>query len=288
MNKKLKKINLGMLLIFISYHSFANTSYFLNYDETISLSPEKTQNELPLLPTLCQSREKGLWDLCFSIVKDSENRDDREYRAKSIKLKNTGGNPTFPPTGWMIGRDFEFQFEDLAQSDLGLLVWDMPMERDSSGHLMLMTFLPRKVIPSVQYESENKIKLTLPTEETVIFDASTKEIKSGVLKEGTLKVNSQGVALRPSLTYTGSGLVLVASRVANYPVGDEFINGQKRQARNLADIFYNGTRLCQIPVKDLWYTDYSKNGQVLMKPGFGDDQKLIAFIEKKCKTKISL
>lgn len=259
-----------------------------NYDETISTVPEKIQNELPLFPTLCQSREKGLWDLCFSITKDSDNRDEREYRAKYFKLRNSGGNRTIPQTGWMVGRDFEFQFEDLAQSDLGLLIWDMPDDYENHGHLMLMTFLPRKVVPSVQYESENKIKVTLPTEETVIFDALTKEILSGALREETIKTNANGVALRPAITYQGTGLVLVASRVANYPVGDEFIKTAKRQARNNADVIYRGKTICQIPVKDLWHTDYNKNGQVLLKDVFATDEKLVGYIEKKCKTKILL
>lgn len=288
MKKSLCAIALSSLVLLSTHATQSSLNFSTNYDETVSTIPEKIQNELPLYPTLCQSREKGLWDLCFSIIKDSDNRDEREYRAKYFKVRNTGGNPTFPSTGWMVGRDFEFQFEDLAQSDLGLLVWDMPDDYDNHGHLMLMTFLPRKVIPSIQYESENKIKVTLPTEEVVVFDAVTKEIRSGVLKEGPLKTNSSGVALRPAITYQGTGLVLVASRVANYPVGDELVSSSKRQARNNADVIYKGKTLCQIPVKDLWYTDHNKNGQVLLKDPYASDDKLIAFIEKKCKTKISL
>lgn len=285
-----KNFTLSILLSLINLSVGASSlGYFsADYDETLSNPPEKIQNELPLFPTLCQGREKGLWDLCFSIIKDSDNRDEREYRPKYFKIRNNGGNPTFPPTGWMVGRDFEFQFEDLAQSDLGLLVWDMPDDYDNHGHMMLMIFLPRKVIPSVQYESENKIKVTLPTEETVIFNANTKEIISGVLKESPLKTNSNGVAQRPGVNYTGNGLVIVASRVANYPVGDEFTAASKRQARNYADIIYRGKTLCQIPVKDLWYTDYNKNGQVLLKDPYASDDKLVSFIEKKCKTKITL
>ncbi len=281
------KIFRSLLFMFV-FNILVNAQASINYDETISAYPEKTNNELPLLPTLCQSREKGLWDLCFSITKDSDIRDDREYRAKSFKLRNSGGNPTFPQTGWMVGRDFEFQFEDLAQSDLSLLVWDMPDDYESHGHLMLMTFLPRKVVPSVQYESVNKIKVTLPTEEIVIFDANSKEIISGALKEGPVKINSNGISLRPSITYIGKGLAIVASRVANYPVGDELVASTKRQARNNADIIYSGKTICQIPVKDLWVTDSSKKGQVLLKSQFATDASLISFIEKKCKTKISL
>lgn len=288
MKKTLSALALSTLFTYSTLANHSSFHFTTNYDETVSTLPEKVQNELPLTPTLCQSREKGLWDLCFSIVKDSDNRDEREYRAKYFKIRNSGGNPTFPQKGWMVGRDFEFQFEDLAQSDLGLLVWDMPDDYDSHGHLMLMAFLPRKVIPSVQYESENKIKVTLPTEEVVVFDAVTKEIRSGVLKEEPVKTNSNGVALRPGISYQGTGLVLVASRVANYPVGDELVASSKRQARNNADVIYKGKTLCQIPVKDLWYTDYNKKGQVLLKDPYASDDKLIAFIEKKCKTKIIL
>lgn len=258
-----------------------------NYDETISTNPEKVQNELPILPTLCVSKEKGLWDLCFSVIKDADEIEERELRAKSIKLRNQGGNPTFPQTGWMVGRDFEFNFEDIAQSDLNMIVWDMPDDYDSNGHMMMMTFIPRQVIPSVRYESLNKIKVTLPTSEEITFDARTKEIIGGVITEGKVATDSGGRALRPSMKYTGKGLAIVASRVGNFPVGDELV-GTQRTARNKADIIYNQKTICQLPVKDLWFTDYSKKGQVLLRPEFATDKALIEYIEKKCKTKISL
>lgn len=245
-------------------------------------------NELPILPTLCISKEKGLWDLCFSVIKDADRIQDRELRAKSIKLRNQGGNPTFPQTGWMVGRDFEFNFEDIAQSDLNMIVWDMPDDYDSNGHMMMMmTFIPRQVIPSVRYESLNKIIVTLPTSEEITFDARTKEIIGGVITEGKVATDSSGRALRPSMKYTGKGLAIVASRVGNFPVGDELVDTQ-RTARNKADIIYNQKTICQLPVKDLWFTDYAKKGQVLLRPEFSTDKALIEYIEKKCKTKISL
>lgn len=244
-----------------------------NYDETISTNPEKVQNELPILPTLCVSKEKGLWDLCFSVIKDADEIEERELRAKSIKLRNQGGNPTFPQTGWMVGRDFEFNFEDIAQSDLNMIVWDMPDDYDSNGHMMMMTFIPRQVIPSVRYESLNKIKVTLPTSEEITFDARTKEIIGGVITEGKVATDSGGRALRPSMKYTGKGLAIVASRVGNFPVGDELV-GTQRTARNKADIIYNQKTICQLPVKDLWFTDYSKKGQVLLRPEFATDKAL--------------
>ncbi len=276
----MKKILIA-LSIFINQYAFSH-----DYDETISIPPEKINNELPILPTLCKSKDKSLWDTCYSIVKESEDRNLRELRIKSFKLKNPGGNKSFPPTGFLTGRDFEFNFEDLAQSDLSLLVWDIPTERDSSGHLMLMTFIPRKVIPSVKYESINKLIVTLPTNETVTYDAFSKEILSGVLTEKPLQTDKNGNALRPRIGYVGSGLVIIASRLANYPVGDEFVS--KKPAKNLADIVYNQKLICRIPVKNLWYTDYQKGGQVLLKPEFSEDKPLISYIEKTCKVKLDI
>jgi hypothetical protein len=161
------------------------------FDETIIQSPIKESNEEILYSTSCRTRDHSRWDVCFSV------RPDESRLMKSFKFTNYGDNDMVPMSGFGIGRDFEFNFEGLARSDMNLLVWDAPDESESHAHLKLLTFFPRDVMPAVRYESDadkDIVIVTLPTREEVIFNGKTREVISGVLKEGPIRQSSNGAA----------------------------------------------------------------------------------------------
>jgi hypothetical protein len=255
-----------IFLIFISNTSWAN------FDETKIQIPLKDSNKEKLLPTVCRTNENEIWDLCSSII--AENHE----MPKNFKIINLGENNTVPHSGNMIGREFTFMFQDMARSDLGLLVWDIPDENTNHGHLKLMMFFPRKVLPAINYNSEkNTITVTLPTREEVIFNSETKEIISGALKEAPIEQDNTGNAISPLVAYSGTGVVVEAHRLNEYPVGS---------IKTMATIKKSGHPDCLVPVNELWFTDEKKGGNVYFNKNFVTDSAFDQFIKSRCKFSI--
>lgn len=271
MNTKKITILITSLLVSMAI----NARVIIDHDETVVQAPLKDSNEEPLMGTVCRTRDHLRWDYCM-------NRDeDNNELMKSFKFTNYGGNPSVPMGGFAVGREFEFMFEDLARSDLGLLIWDSPSEVESHGHLKLMNFFPREVLPAVRFESsadKDEVIVTLPTREEVVFHGKTKEILSGALKEGPLKVDGSGAAVTPDVQYVGSGVVVETSALADWPVGLAASSAGK-----YAIIKKKGFKNCSVPIKELWYTDMSKGGNVFFNKKYITDIAFDSFLKKRCK-----
>lgn len=256
--------------------SLAHAQVISEFDETKIQAPFKDSNEKNLTSTICKTRDHERWDVCFNKF------DNDQEQMKSFTFTNWGENKIVPKSGFGIGRSFEFMFEDFARSDLGLLIWDSPDEVESHGHLKLMMFFPRLILPSIRYVSDSDkdiVIVTLPTKEEVVFNGKTREVLAGVLSESPIKQDDEGNALNPGINYTGSGIVVEADRLNDYPVGFNAQNGKN----NYATIRKKGYKDCKIAVKELWYTDDSKGGNVFFNKKYMTDKAFDQLLKSRCK-----
>lgn len=249
---------------------------FADYDETQISKPQKDSDELSLGPTICRTRTHLRWDVCYRKITD-----DIESMI-SFRFDNNGPNTIVPTPGFGVGRSYEFMFEDFARSDLGLLVWDMPDEVESHGHLKLMMFFPRTNLWSVNYQSDDHkdvVNVTTPNGEKIVFNGKTKEIVDGVLKEYPMAQDAEGNGLEPKFDYTGNGVLLWAHRLNDYPVGVAKTAADKNQK---AYIQKKGKKLCSVKASDLWFTDSTKGGNVFFNKKYVTDQEFDKYVQKKC------
>jgi hypothetical protein len=264
----------SLYIVLVTFLAAISPYALSQFDETLIQPPSKDSNEQALRPLICRSGSNSLWDLCSILLPNNDEM------AKSFYIMNSGENKIVPHSGFGIGRSFEFKFEDFARSDLSLLVWDTPDSNDSHGHLKLMTFFPREILPAIRFESraENDVVIvTLPTREEVSFNAKTMEVVGGVFNETPMEQDQNGDAINPGVTYTGKGVVVEADRINDYPVGVA-AQGNK----NIATISKQGYKTCKIPVKDLWYTDNKKGGKVFFNKKYVTDQAFDKLLKKKC------
>ncbi len=259
------------LSLFIS--TAISTAAFAEFDETQIQAPIKESNEEILYGSTCRSREH--WDICFSVNPQNERT------MKSFKFTNVGGNPTVPQEGgFMVGREFDFGFEGLARSDMNLLIWDAPDENESHGHLKIMYFFPREIMPAIRFDNSqgvNTLIVTLPTREEVVFSADTHEVISGALTEAPIKQTSTGHATAPAVNYKGRGVVVEASALADWPVGFE---GDRASKTVL--IKKVGQKNCIVPGKELFYTDHSKGGNVFFNKKYITDAAFDSYVQSRC------
>lgn len=247
-----------------------STTLRAEFDETMIQAPLRESNEESIYASSCRTRDHLRWDVCYNMDREGN------YSIRSFKFQNSGPNKIVPNEGFGIGREYEFQFEGQARSDLGLLVWDSPDENESHAHLKLMMFFPKEIMPAIRYESDSDkdlVIVTLPTREEVIYNGKTKEIISGVLSEGSIKQTSSGVALSPDVAYKGKGVVIEASAVADWPVGFA--------AKNVS-IKKQGQKTCLVPAKELWYTDEEKGGNVFFNKKLISNEAFDNFLKKRC------
>jgi hypothetical protein len=274
LNNTLKIFSLTAL--FFLDHAYASS--FTPFDETQIQAPYIDSNEQSLQSELCRTRQHSRWDYC------SITNDFGEEQMNRFTFTNWGENKIVVKSQFGVGRDFEFLFESYARSDLGMLIWDAPDQFESHGHLKLMKFFPRLVMPAIRYiaDLEKDIMIvTLPTREEVVFDSQSKVIIGGVLNEAPIKQDVEGNALIPDVTYTGSGVVVEANRLNDYPVGFS-----QKSKNNMATIKKKGHKDCKILAKKLWYTDYNKNGNVFFNKKYSTDKAFDTFLKKECKFSI--
>lgn len=260
--------SIALLTLLISSTAFAE------FDETLIQAPFKESNEAGLYGTSCRTRNHLRWDICYNV-----NQDDSMVE-KSFKFQNNGKNKIVPMEGFGVGREYEFMFEDMARSDLGLLLWDAPDEYESHAHLKMMYFFPREILPAVRYESDadkDLVIVTLPTKEEVVFNGKTKEVISGALVEGPMRQTANGTAVAPDVQYNGSGVVVEASAVADWPVGFE---GDR--ANRIVSIKKKGFKTCLVPGKELWYTDHSRGGNVFFNKKLISNEAFDKFTKARC------
>lgn len=253
------------------FFSLSLTAAEVIFDETIIQVPFKESNEHHLSSTRCLTRNHLFWDVCFAV----DPKDEMLF--KSFKFKNTGVNKIVPMEGFNLGREYEFMFEDLARSDISLLLWDSPDEFESHAHLKIMFFFPRDILPAIRYESD-EIIVTLPTKEEVVYNAKTLEILRGALKEGPIKQNAEGEALAPNVEYTGTGVVIEASALADWPIGFNAINAKK-----IVIIKKKGQKNCLVPASELWFTDSKKGNNVFFNKKLISNEAFDTFLLNRCK-----
>lgn len=269
-----KSLTASFAVLMLTSASLVYSIENLEFDETVITSPLTDSNEEPLYNTVCKTRDHLRWDVCF-------NRDENNIETmKSFKFTNYGENKIVPMSGFGVGRDFEFMFEGFARSDLGLLIWDAPDTVESHAHLKLLNFFPRDVLPAIRYASDSEsdvVIVTLPTKEEVVFNGKTREILSGALTEGPIRQNSDGSAVSPDVSYVGSGVVIETHALADWPVG------VIQQSAKNALIKKQGQKTCSVPVKDLWYTDHDKGGNVFFNKKYVTDVAFDSFLKARCK-----
>jgi len=248
-----------------------------NFSEEILTPPFKNTNELPLLPSGCMSRPKGKgWDVC--VVKKS----DKTEEMTSFKFSNYGPNSIVknPVAGQSyVSRSFEFEFEDQSRAGIQIFVIDSTNGFTSTTTYNQYLFFPRKYLPAIQRVND-ELHVTLPTGEKVIYDAETKQIKSGVLSENVLEelparagcdVRNKpcGRAAKPDpLTYSGEGVVMKLSASGNLPSGTKGMATLKK-----------GDKTCRLPIADYWV---SKNDNFVFNPKYATDSAFDEVLKKKC------
>jgi hypothetical protein len=212
-------------------------------------------------------------------------RTTRRGEIVGFEFSNHGGNRILPPRrdaskNQFYTRDFQFRFDERARQDIHLMVSDWVPSRDRVFHLSevmnsLMLFFPRKFLPAIVNAGERNI-VNLPTGEAIEFDASTKEIRSGVFLEGAVDLNPEGRARKfPGIEYRGKGVLLRVDargkdpRIANnatITIGTPPENCNGGSACNR----------CQVPSKELW----DQNGAVRFK--FSTDAQFEQFLMARC------
>lgn len=94
-------------------------------------------------------------------------------------------------------RDFYFNFPGRNRQEMHLLLVDWPSENGPDVRISKLYFFPRLVVPFVTKISASIDQVTLPNQETVLFDALTHEIKGGAFREKPL--DQKAYALHPNL-----------------------------------------------------------------------------------------
>jgi hypothetical protein len=125
-------------------------------------------------------------------------------------------------------------------------------------------------------------EVTLPNKEVVKFNATTKEIVGGVLSEGPMAQEKNGKAKIVEVKYSGAGVLIRIDKVGELTTGDIDVRGKAVPSPNIAVISKKGQKDCKVPAKDMWYTDYEKQGKVMMKKEYSTDKGINDFILKKC------
>lgn len=242
-----------------------------NHDETMSVPPFKARVESSLRSMPCRSFGNG-YDICRT-----ENGPIEKFM-----LANNGGNNIVKKKEYYINRTFEFSFEDQARSDMQLMISDSPDDFTSHATYSVMVFFPRTYLPSVK-KNGDVLDVTLPNGEKVQYNANTREVIGGVFTETPMAQDERGKAKPPGIKYTGAGVVIRADKSGDLPMGDvEDSQGNRKPSPVIATISKKGFNDCKVPSKDIWYTDYNKGNNVLMKAELATDQGFDDFVRKKC------
>lgn len=243
------------------------------YDETQIVEPFRERADSPLQFNTCRTVSGG-WDQC---------KNDKGA-VEGFKIINHGPNAIVKSNEYYINREMNFEFEDRARSDMRLIISDSPDDTTSHTTYSILMFFPRSVLPAVRKVGE-ELEVTLPTKEIVRYNAKTKEVIGGVFKEGPMKQDpkNRNKAVPADIKYTGQGVLIRADKSGDLPYGDtETSSGAKAPSSSIATVSKKGFKDCKIPAKDIWYTDYSKDGNVFMKPELASDAGLDTFLKTKC------
>jgi hypothetical protein len=212
-------------------------------------------------------------------------RRTRQGQIVGFEFSNHGGNPILGPRrdaakNQFFTRDFQFRFDDRARQDIHLMISDWVPSRDRVFRLSelmnsLMHFFPRSYLPAIANAGDKDI-VTLPTGEEVEFNAVTKEVLAGALKELPVDLTpDRGGRKYPGVNYQGQGVLVRAdARGADPRLGKSAIisTGTPPPDCDKPD----GCRQCEVPSKELW----DQSGAVRFK--FQTDQEFDRYLTTRC------
>lgn len=268
----------------LSLTSELNTGEPSEFDISMDSYPYRAVHDLPLESVIQRSVGNNI------DIRYLEKEGKKEIQ--EFTITNKGGNHVVKSDEYYISRTYNLSFENLARSDMHLMVTDSPDSYTSNSTYNLLMFFPRTKLPSVKVVGDEN-HLTLPTGELVVFDAKTNTIKSGVLSE---KPMAQ-LPVRPGcnyeekacgrkavgdiVDYTGAGVVIKMHKSGDLPYGDREVGGKPQKNTDIALIKKQG-KTCKVPANELWYTDYQKKGQVFFKKEYATDEAFDQFLVKRC------
>ena len=155
-------------------------------------------------------------------------------------------------------RTFHFEYPEHARQNIAMEVDDAPNDIVSHTMHSYFMFFPRKQLPVLEQFSD-KLEVTLPTGEKVIFNKETKEIISGVFKEGPLDMSPDKFKRAyPDLRYRGRGVVLRANARGQSPQLGQYekdkIDSEFGNRGSVDVLIYNATtgERCRRPKTDFW------------------------------------
>jgi hypothetical protein len=187
-------------------------------------------------------------------------------------------------------RYYKFLYPDRALENIYLTVTDdvAVSGRYSYDNMFReLHFFPRLELPSVEKIAGGaRLRVTLPTRETVDFDADSKEIVGGVLREAPLDANPNRHARRnPGITYRGRNLMITVAQRGEAPRLAE-VWGQSKYAEVYYPAKYD--KPCRVSPALIW--------DQRPKPGDADprlamlhptDDSLFALLEGQCRWDLS-
>lgn len=171
-------------------------------------------------------------------------------------LRNSG-SPSINPAGLSkpgSHRDYSFFFADRAWEEIHLsVVDDVNLSGNFSHDVMLREwhFFPRRHLPAMSRTAGgSQFKVTLSTGESVRFDARTKEVIGGVLKEQPIDFNpSRHARHAPRVRYQGDYLGITVAIRGESPRREQ-LWGQT----NVAEVHYPSkySEPCRLSPKYFW------------------------------------
>jgi hypothetical protein len=222
-------------------------------------------------------------------------RENSRHQIVGFEFSNRGGNSVLPrryeiEKNLFFTRDFQFRFDDRARQDIHFFIADWAPSRDRQFKLSelmnsVMHFFPRDYLPAIVSSGERTI-VTLPTGETVEFDASTHEILGGAFSEMPVDLNPDKTTRKfAGIDYVGKGVLVRANSRGKDPrLGTVATITTGSPAPDCGQM--PGCRQCQVPSKELWEqtgatrfrfaTDLEFDRYLLARCGFGLPKRVVA------------
>lgn len=225
-------------------------------DGAVIRPPTRTVNPYGIRPTRC--RTVGSYDSCTFEGDTSEGK---------FKIRNQGPNKVVS-AGEYRSREWSFEYEAGARQDIGISISDSPNSTISQTQESYIMLFPRKTLPHIRVEGNKQI-VTLPTGETVTYNAQTREVIGGAFSEDG-PMTSGGRNLSPAkVSYRGNGVMVRVDRRGEEP---------RLLANGTATVTKQG-KSCKVPVRDLW-PNQAQNSPVHFK--YFSDSDFDSYLQKKC------
>lgn len=233
------------------------------------------QNPLNNADSICGEIDQNRFEVCkekSSVAKyfteDFRTKFKEADTVMKYKLSNKGPNNVIDTPSEGKTRDWAFFTEGKARQDLGFSITDYTggnVSESQSTHIMVF---PRKYLPHVKEVGDHQI-VTLPTGETVIFDAKTKSVIGGALtEEGPMTAGTKKSAA-PKVKYSGSGVMVRVDGKTLEP----------RQQKNAKVTITKGNQTCKVPLTELW-PNQSESGAPHFK--YPTDEGFNKYLQSKC------